>query len=73
MKDVNGIMTPFDNHVAPVCGANEQAGGGTKGGESLPEGMKQSAPGDTGTWPTTTNLPGQTKGGGDRPKDMAGS
>lgn len=75
MKDFGGISSLFDNAIVPVPGANEQAGGGTKGGVDIPEGMKQSAPGETGTHVTTQTLPGESGAstGPARPKGMAGS
>lgn len=73
--EVNGICTPFNNYIAKdVPGVTEQTGGGSSGGVDIPEGQKQSAPGETGTWPTTTKLPGEMAGGpGTRRPDISGS
>lgn len=74
MKDFNGISSVFDSAIVPVPGANEQAGGGVKGGMDIPEGMKQSSPGDTGTHVTTASLPGEMAGGpGTKRPDIPGS
>ncbi len=74
MKDFGGIQSTFDNAIVPVHGANDQAGGGTKGGMDIPEGSKQDAPGETGTWVTTQSMPGEMAGGpGTKRPDIAGS
>lgn len=74
MKEFNGIKSPFDSAIVPVPGANDQAGGGSKGGFDIPEGMKQASPGDTGTHVTTTSLPGEMSGGpGTKRPDIPGS
>lgn len=67
MKDMNGISTLFDNAIVPVPGANDQAGGGTKGGMDIPEGMKQSAPGETGEHVTTMKFADDSAPGTKRP------